>query len=661
MARPTWYFSSIAVVAAMFATHSTAQDQIASGSRYDPATILLANVRSGSAQDAYLENLIEAYRAVDSDGNGLDRDDVARMDTRLREQALAGIASRIARYERQIAEMDANGDGALTEAEILAAIEDRRSGRKGAEGIFEIYDFDKDGLVELSDLVRSPGRRSQIFTEADINGDARLNQEEMLAAFAAMRPAVTEEPNIQFDKIDLDGNGVVTAAEMAGQSVPSALNTRKQDRRNRMFERIFQLDNNGDSRLAESELTAAFLRQFARIDTDGDGTVSSSEYRAGRRTVKVAQNIATLPLCKLPQPAGAAEAVAIAAISGQLGSTVAIGGQDRETSIVEVNVEPGDTPLYILLMTEDPVIWDISGATERVSQVVILSETHDAAGNAMAGVTGVAQARVHFGSDCFPVRKARNQANYGSAQLETVIAAVTGLETRAASGRIGKAFLPSLQIERFNGGVPPPEGFDPDIWWTVTDERPRGLGNPELASIVSATSVERYELLPGEFGLARLAYQGIVEPTKHDDEFRLLQSLERFPGGLRDSGRVSFVLSEGIARPEGEFGRGCLYAADGETVIEGDYCTRYPRGNAVQIRIGEDGKSCLYRYGGEMAGCFPEDGGPLRAVETDEGTTFEPVPAEERTDEMAPQIMPAPPSDYVSPIEIIPAGLRQRW
>ncbi|WP_390588501.1 EF-hand domain-containing protein [Erythrobacter sp. MTPC3] len=638
-----------------------AQDREARASQYDPAILLLANVRSGSTSHAYLNNLLSAFRAVDGDSNGLDRDDVARIDARVREESLAKLQSRIARSESEIAEMDADGDGGLTEAEIRDAIEYQRSGRKVAEGIFDIYDFDKDGLIEIADIARGNGRQLRILNESDLNGDKRLSKEEYLAAFAKLRPATTEEPNIRFDQMDLDGNGIVTAAEMAGQAVPFELSTREQERRSRMFERLFQIDQDGDARLSEEELTGAFRRQFARIDSDGDGTVSPAEYRAGRRTVELARDIASLPLCAVPTPEAGTELLAIAARGGQLGSTVAVGGQDRETSIAEVIVEPGDAPLFVLLMAEEPVIWEFSGATERVSQVVALSGRRDDAGNALAGTIGVSQGKVRFGDDCFPVRKALGASNYGTAQLETVIAAVTGLETRAGAERIGRVFLPSLGIERFNTGVPAPEGFDPDVWWMVTDERPRGIRDLDPSRVVAATSVERYDILPAEFGLARLTYQGTIEPTEHDNEFRLLKPLERFPGALTGASSVSFMLGEGLARPQGEFGRGCLYAADGETVLEGDYCRRYPRGNAVQIRIGQDGKSCLYRYGGEKAGCFPEDGGPLRAVETDEGIQFKSVPFEERGDEMQTQVRPAPPSDYLSPIEIIPAGLRHRW
>lgn len=661
MFRSSSLLASLMAATAIASPQLAAQDREARASQYDPAILLLANVRSGSMSQAYLDNLLSAFRAVDTDGNGLDRDDVARIDARIREESLAKLQSRIARYKSEIAEMDADGDGGLTETEIREAIEYQRSGRKEAEGIFDIYDFDKDGLIEIADIARGNGRQLRILSESDLDGDRRLSKEEYLAAFAKLRPATTEEPNIRFGQMDLDGNGVVTAVEMAGLAVPSEVSPREQERRSRMFERLFQIDEHGDARLTEEELTDAFRRQFARVDSDGDGTVSPAEYRAGRRTVELARDIASLPLCAVPNPEAGTELLAIAARGAQLGSTVTVGGQDRETSIAEVIVEPGDTPLFVLLMAEEPVIWEFSGATERISQVVAMSERRDDAGNAAAGIIGVPRGKVSFGDDCFPVRKALGASNYGTAQLETVIAAVTGLETRAAAERIGRVFLPSLGVERFNTGVPAPEGFDPDVWWMVTDERPRGIKDLDPSHIVASTSVERYDILPAEFGLAQLTYQGVIEPTEHGNEFRLLKSLGRFPGALTGASSVSFVLGEGLARPQGEFGRGCLYAADGETVLEGDYCNRYQRGNAVQIRIGQDGKSCLYRYAGEKAGCFPEDGGPLRAVETDEGVQFRSVPIEERGDEMQTQVRPAPPSDYLSPIEIIPAGLRHRW
>jgi hypothetical protein len=80
----------------------------------------------------------------------------------------------------------------------------------------------------------------------------------------------------------------------------------------------------------------------------------------------------------------------------------------------------------------------------------------------------------------------------------------------------------------------------------------------------------------------------------------------------------------------------------------------------VQIRMTADGKSCLFRYGGKNAGCFPDDGRPLRLTKTDQGEQFQPVPQSEvaTIETVATPQVQVP---YMPPIDIIPAGLRQQW
>jgi len=245
-------------------------------------------------------------------------------------------------------------------------------------------------------------------------------------------------------------------------------------------------------------------------------------------------------------------------------------------------------------------------------------------------------------------------------QLENQLGAITGLAVRASADNPAVVSLPSLSAERFDIGVPAPDGFDPDHWWAGTDTRPRGIAMLDPAAIVAATTVESYDLLPGDFGLAQLVHEGIIAATKNDNEFRLLKPLDRFPGGLKDSTSINFVLGKGLVRPKGSLGRGCLYAADGKTVLEGEYCAQYPRGNSVQIRMTADGKSCLFRYGGKNAGCFPDDGRPLRLTKTDQGEQFQPVPQSEvaTIETVATPQVQVP---YMPPIDIIPAGLRQQW
>lgn len=649
-----------AVAAAAVSAPLASQNDDTPKSRYDPATFLLANMRTGTAKDAYLQNLLDALRTVDTDRNGLDRADIDRWNARLRDAAFRDFEHQLESAKIQIAAMDANGDGSLTETEIADALEYRQSGQAEVDAAFERLDSDRDGLIAIASIPSGSDRQTQTLAEADRNRDGNLSREELLAAIAKARPT-RERPPFNFAEWDIDGDGVARPEELAARYHPDRTDAKQAAARKHRFDRLFVLDADDNASLSEAELSSAFLAQFGRVDRDDDGIISAKEEASGASLVRLAQSMVELPFCALPSPSADSDVLAVFTREGQLASTISVAGQDRETSIVDILVEPGAQPLFVLLLSEEPVIWDFQGDTQRIAQVVAFAETHDADGQPFAGVMGLSQSKVTFGrNDCLPVNRLRGYGSDLDVQVENKLGAMTGLAVRAVADNPAVISLPSLSTQRFDIGVPAPDGFDPAQWWAGTDNRPRGIAERDPAAIVAATRVEPYDLLPGDFGIARLVHQGVLAPTKHDNEFRLLKPLERFPGGLGSGMGINFVLGKDLSRPKGTLGRGCLYAPDGKTVLEGEYCMQYPRGNSVQVRVTPDGKSCLFRAGGENAGCFPEDGRALRLSKTDEGEQFEPVPeAEVATIETV--SMPEMPAASLSPIDIIPAGLRQRW
>lgn len=649
-----------AVAAAAVSAPLASQNDDTPKSRYDPATFLLANLRTGTAKDAYLQNLLDALRTVDTDRNGLDRADIDRWNARLRDAAFRDFEHQLESAKIQIAAMDANGDGGLTEKEIADALEYRQSGQAEVDAAFERFDPDRDGLIAIASIPSGSSRQAQTLADADRNRDGNLSREELLAAIAKARPT-QERPRFNFAEWDINGDSVARPEELAARYHPDRKDAKQAAARKHRFDRLFVLDADSDETVSESELTSAFLAQFGRVDRDGDGSISAKEEAAGESLVQLARSMVELPFCALPPPSRDADILAVFTREGQLASTVSVAGQDRETSIVDIRVEPGTQPLFVLLLSEEPVIWAFQGNTQRIAQVVAFAENHDADGQPFAGVMGLPQSKVTFGrNDCLPVNRLRGYGSDLDVQVENKLGAMTGLAVRAVADNPAVISLPSLSTQRFDIGVPAPDGFDPAQWWAGTDNRPRGIAERDPAAIVAATRVEPYDLLPGDFGIARLVHQGVLAPTKHDNEFRLLKPLERFPGGLGSGMGINFVLGKDLSRPKGTLGRGCLYAPDGKTVLEGEYCMQYPRGNSVQVRVTPDGKSCLFRAGGENAGCFPEDGRALRLSKTEEGEQFEPVPeAEVATIETV--SMPEMPAASLSPIDIIPAGLRQRW
>lgn len=102
-------------------------------------------------------------------------------------------------------ELDANGDGEVTRAEMQA----------NGQARFEKADTDGDGYLSVAELEAGAQAKARRFigllmSRADANDDGKLSIEEMRDA-APNRAAV-------FDEMDTDGSGGLTRAEMeAGQ------------------------------------------------------------------------------------------------------------------------------------------------------------------------------------------------------------------------------------------------------------------------------------------------------------------------------------------------------------------------------------------------------------------------------------------------------------
>lgn len=98
----------------------------------------------------------------------------------------------------------------------------------------------------------------------DTNGDGVITLSDMQAQRAAM-----------FDRMDADKDGMLTPEERA-----AAKSERQQQARADRPER-------GGARATETISRADFIadaeRQFARLDADGDGTLTRAEMQAGRK------------------------------------------------------------------------------------------------------------------------------------------------------------------------------------------------------------------------------------------------------------------------------------------------------------------------------------------------------------------------------------------
>lgn len=216
---------------------------------------------------AQMENRIaERFAAADADGSGA----VSR------EEAAAYRAVRQAeRQARRFARMDVDGDGEISIAERDAAAAARME-RRGVRR--------SDLMAEHRDM------RAQVSTE-DM---ARMAEGRAESAPVETRPSRRvmriERRNQAWQAADADGNGALNAAEF--ETMVAARRDRMRQRAaaagrpDRGTTRFDRMDTDGDGALTLAEMSVRPLAMFARADADNDGVVTREERRAARQAMR---------------------------------------------------------------------------------------------------------------------------------------------------------------------------------------------------------------------------------------------------------------------------------------------------------------------------------------------------------------------------------------
>lgn len=288
--------------------------------------------------------------------------------------------------------------------------------------------------------------------------------------------------------------------------------------------------------------------------------------------------------CSLPKPSAAAKVLLLSAYEGDALSTTAIGSQDIGVRTASIDVEAGNEPLYVIALSYRPMIWRLSGAVDRVEQIILAAQSTQANGSRpdarpIVGASGIPAGKVAFlpKPTCledFSERPSPEAARtIGTVRKETgkdpIVAtdyAVSGIAIPSATLKPpsgGTDVRPSIAIENDGksfrvdlSGKPRTEEAGNALENDVLRFYPGGVVEIDAAAVVASGKPIRYEVLPGKAGLLQLVRSGVLSESGKG-EF-VVKQRTRFPAGLYGAESARFILPPGVPAPEGDPGHSCV-------------------------------------------------------------------------------------------------------
>ncbi|TMJ94269.1 MAG: hypothetical protein E6G74_23205 [Alphaproteobacteria bacterium] len=482
----------------------------------------------GMRLEAYVERMRTYHRRRD-----LNVDDVvsnADLEQYLSQAAASSRASAIGELLRY----DLDGDGVVTRAEVVqretqrVRFETRENPALATRGIPSLA---KDELW----IPQRIDDRADFRMRADLNKDGRIDWPEMLA-FAKPYPQYPiyrqDEPIYRMImSFDEDGDGAVTIEEFEQAA-----------------KRVFHfMDVNKDGTLSKNEIDA--FRPNISTVLQHKAATAEAEKRMHERQAKTKQS------CAMPQLSAAATVLLLEARADAL-STATIGAQWIATEAGSIDIEPGTSPLYVVISSHNPVIWQLSGAVDRIERLVLAGESTGPNQKLpeeipLIGATGVPAERIVF----------LGQPGCMKLHAGSVIQDEAAAAVRRVAGREPVLIKPQSRKASDAASLP----------HEITRFHRGGIVEIDPRTVIASRPVERYEVMPQEAGLIQLERDGAI--TRNGDGEFLVHKKIRFPAGLFGPHVVRFRIEKGVAMPEGDPGRSCVIVEDtGMMLYNGATC-----------------------------------------------------------------------------------------
>jgi len=424
-----------------------------------------------------------------------------------------------------------------------------------------IYDRNGDGLtadeLDVADAVMAASLRTQMvmrFLPADLDDDLQVTREEFETVRRVGDRGVGDG---SFEEADLNADGIISWEEMSTLRRP-ARNSQKAQ----LLTTSLEIDPTPDTPFVLADVTILVDAVFAVADGNGDRLIDAGERRSAfemNRDQKsagksVIQRNSDATACTADRPRPSDRVLMLGAYEGVAYATSFIGEPDQPTYAVNVSIEPGDQPLYVIASAYHSIIWQFTGATERVRRVVL-------AGYYGQGVTGISKESVAFLSNETCFRSAYKFEGFGGIVAKRSIERFAGREDVGYAGRYNMfgVALPSLTL-----AANPESGR--------RFEQPVVTVDP--ASVLSATPAAPYAVLPGRAGIAQLLGSGALEQLD-EGAYRITKPIPHYPADLGGAQALNFLLGKGIPAPAGSAGHSCVISEDdGEVISNAMLCRR---------------------------------------------------------------------------------------
>jgi EF hand len=155
-------------------------------------------------------------------------------------------------YAAPAVKPDADGNGAVTKAEMLAA----------ADARFAKMDANSDGTINEADKAAMVAKR---FATMDADKNGSLSQAEFVAAHEARADKREERREKRMGRGNAEGKMGRHGGRHGGG-----------------MKMLARADTNGDKAVSQAEFRAAAEARFTKADANNDGTISVEERKTGR-------------------------------------------------------------------------------------------------------------------------------------------------------------------------------------------------------------------------------------------------------------------------------------------------------------------------------------------------------------------------------------------